>query len=197
MSTISDHEKTEILSRVYQHPVLTKAELHAIIEEHHIVNFKKGDYIFKKGETLHQYIVLKSGIARAFTYNFEGEDITTDFFIEYDIVIDELSLFQRIPLQEHIQALTDCTGYSIDYPNFQHLFHHIGGFSEWGRIWMTAKLFQFKQKSIDMITLSAKDRYLNLLKTRPEILQNVPLKFIASYLGITDTSLSRIRKSIK
>ncbi|MDO5106255.1 MAG: cyclic nucleotide-binding protein, partial [Capnocytophaga sp.] len=72
----------------------------------------------------------------------------------------------------------------------------IAGFSEWGRLFMTEKLFQTQRRSLEMITLPAKDRYLQFLKEKPQVLQNVALKHIATYLGITDTSLSRIRKEI-
>lgn len=54
----------------------------------------------------------------------------------------------------------------------------------------------YEEASINMLTMNATDRYLNLLKERPQIIQQSPLKHIASYLGITDTSLSRIRKEI-
>jgi len=63
-------------------------------------------------------------------------------------------------------------------------------------LWMTGKLFHSKQRSLEMITTSAKNRYQNLLKEKPQIVLHSPLKYIASYLGITDTSFSRIRKEI-
>ena len=107
-----------------------------------------------------------------------------------------LSLFQRTPAQENIQALTDCVGWQISYDDFQELFHSIAGLSEWGRYWMTGKLFQSKQRSLEIITTSAKDRYENLIKEKPQVILQSPLKYIASYLGITDTSFSRIRKEI-
>ena len=58
------------------------------------------------------------------------------------------------------------------------------------------KIFELKNHTVSVISDPAKDRYLNLLKTKPDIVQNVPLKQIATYLGVTDTSLSRIRKEI-
>lgn len=188
--------KDAILTQAYQHPLLSKQELQRIIDAHREVCFQKGETLFKKGQVLNAYMILESGLVRSFTYDFNGEDITTDFFCDHEVVIEVLSLFQRIPLQENIQALTDCKGWMVDYETFQELFHSIDGFPEWGRLWMTSKLFQFKQKSIDMITLSAKERYLQLIKDRPKVIQNAPLKQIASYLGITDTSLSRIRKEM-
>ena len=61
---------------------------------------------------------------------------------------------------------------------------------------MTGRLFHFKQRSVEMVTVSAKERYLKLIKEKPQVIQQSPLKYIASYLGITDTSFSRIRKEI-
>ena len=61
---------------------------------------------------------------------------------------------------------------------------------------MSYQLFYLKQKSVEVITKSATERYLDLIKAKPEVLKFAPLKNIASYLGITDTSLSRIRKDI-
>ncbi|MCL7988147.1 hypothetical protein M8998_09385 [Sphingobacterium sp. lm-10] len=95
-----------------------------------------------------------------------------------------------------MQAITDGSGWVLPYGIFQELFHAIPGFSEWGRLWMTNKLFQFKQRSIDIITLSARARYLNIIANKPQVIKYAPLKQIASYLGVTDTSLSRIRKDI-
>jgi CRP-like cAMP-binding protein len=132
----------------------------------------------------------------SFAYDYNGNDITTDFFCNYDIVIEVLSLFQRIPTTENIQALTDCDCWKLDFDVFQELYHSIPGFSEWGRLWMTNSLFQFKQRSVEMVTISAKERYLQLIKEKPQVILQSPLKNIASYLGITDTSFSRIRKEI-
>ncbi|CAN5362663.1 hypothetical protein BH23BAC3_BH23BAC3_13890 [soil metagenome] len=84
----------------------------------------------------------------------------------------------------------------MSFENFQRLFQNTDGFSEWGRTWMSGALFSSKQRSLSMITESATERYLTLQKEHPEIIQQAPLKYIASYLGITDTSLSRIRKEL-
>jgi hypothetical protein len=72
----------------------------------------------------------------------------------------------------------------------------IEAFREVGRTRLVNNYFELKNHSVSIIADPAKDRYLNLLKAKPDIVQNVPLKQIATYLGITDTSLSRIRKEI-
>ncbi|RYE25390.1 MAG: Crp/Fnr family transcriptional regulator, partial [Sphingobacteriaceae bacterium] len=113
-----------------------------------------------------------------------------------EIAIDVVSLFHQIPTVEYFQALTNCRCYVIDFDKFQELYHSIKGFNEWGRAWMSKSLFDLKQRTIAMVTDSASDRYQRLQEQHPQILQQAPLKFIASYLGITDTSLSRIRKEL-
>src|SRR5690606_39549800 len=95
---------------------------------------------------------------------------------------------------EYMQCVTDCTFWQIDFAVFQDLFLQIPGLAEWGRSWMSFELFQSKKRATEMITLPATQRYLQLMQERPQIIQQAALKHIASYLGITDTSLSRIRK---
>ena len=73
---------------------------------------------------------------------------------------------------------------------------NIEAFREVGRTKLISNYFELKTHSVSIISDPAKDRYLNLIKQKPDIVQNVPLKQIATYLGITDTSLSRIRKEI-
>lgn len=188
--------KDELLQQVYNHPLIELHELANLINAHKKVSFKKGDFILKQGDIADGYMILESGLMRSFAFDYKGNDITTDFFCNYDIAIEALSLFQRIPTTENIQALTDCDCWKLDFEVFQELYHSIPGFSEWGRLWMTNSLFQFKQRSVEMVTISAKERYLQLIKEKPQVVLQSPLKNIASYLGITDTSFSRIRKEI-
>lgn len=188
--------KKELLSQVYQHPLISSDELQKIIDSHQKITLKKGDFILKEGEISNSYFILENGLIRSFAYDYNGNDITIDFFCESELVIEVLSLFQRIPTQENIQALTGCVCWKIDLDVFQELFHSIGGFPEWGRHWMTGRLFHFKQRSVEMVTVSAKERYLKLIKEKQQVILQSPLKHIASYLGITDTSFSRIRKEI-
>lgn len=188
--------KNELLSQVYDHPLIGADELYSLIGAHKKATFKKGDFILKQGDIADGYMILANGLMRSFAHDYNGNDITTNFFSNCDIVIEVLSLFQRIPTTENIQALTDCECWKLDFDTFQELYHSIPGFSEWGRLWMTNSLFHFKQRSVEMVTISAKERYLQLLKEKPQIILQSPLKNIASYLGITDTSFSRIRKEI-
>lgn len=183
-----------LLENIYRHPLLDKADLQKLYDAHEKVLFSKNAFLLKEDQTAEEYYILESGLVRAFVHDFDNKDITTNFFTSNDIVIEVSSLFQRIPTQENIQALTDCVCWKIDFEDFQKLFHTMEGFSEWGRAWMSQSLFEFKKRSVSMITDSATDRYNKLLQNNPDVLKYSPLKHVATYLGVTDTSLSRIRK---
>jgi CRP-like cAMP-binding protein len=184
------------LQAIYQHPLLSTAELHTVFNAHNLVTYNKGEFLLKKGKVANSYFCICEGLVRSYVYDFEGNDITTGFIGNNEIAIDVVSLFHQIPTVEYFQALTSCQCYVIDFDKFQLLYHSIKGFNEWGRAWMSKSLFDLKQRTIAMITDSASDRYKKLHEQHPQILQQAPLKFIASYLGITDTSLSRIRKEL-
>lgn len=186
--------KSDALRSMYQHELLSEKDLASVCDAHHPITFSKGEHILKTGTIADGYLVLESGLIRSYVIDYNGKDITTNFFVKNTLVIEVSSLFQRIPSQENIEALTDCVCWKIDFPIFQQLFHSMEGFSEWGRAWMSNSLFEFKQRSVSMITDSATERYHNLMQTKPEIFKHSSLKHVASYLGVTDTSLSRIRK---
>ena len=175
---------------------MKQEDLRLICDAHQRVEFQKWDYFLEKGKMANEYFIIESGLVRAFTHNYKGEEITTDFIGENEIVIEVSSLFTRIPAQESLQALTNGVAWKIDFNIFQELYHKSAGFSEWGRAWMSNQLFGLKQRNIDMISVTASDRYLKLLKEKPQIIQQASLKHIASFLGVTDTSLSRIRKEV-
>lgn len=189
-------EKHNVLRQVYQYGGFTEPELQQLFAAHELVNFSKGDCLLKEGRTPNEYFILEKGVIRSFVHDYSGNDITTNFFVENNVVVEVASLFQRIRSRENIEALTDCICWKINFNDFQELYHSIKSFSEWGRAWMSGKLFECKQRSVEMITERASERYLKLVETMPTVLQFAPLKNIATYLGVTDTSLSRIRKGI-
>ncbi|MCT4082437.1 cyclic nucleotide-binding protein [Elizabethkingia anophelis] len=185
-----------IYKEVYQHFLLSDEDIIQIAEKHQKVEIEKGKIFLHEGETANEYYLLESGLIRAFVYDYDNNEITTEFFTKGDIVIVPASLFQRTPSQENLQAVTDCTLLKIEFDDFQYIYHTIPGFSEWGRLWFSYQVFSMKQRSLDMVTLSATKRYLNLMEQKPDVVKFAPLKQIASYLGVTDTSLSRIRKEL-
>lgn len=188
--------KVDFFQSIYQHPLIQRSELEEIMRAHEKVDFKKNSSLLQSGKIAHEYYLVEQGLLRAYIEDFKGNEITTDFFSANDIAIEVSSLFQRLPTKVNITALKEGTAWKIDFAIFQELYHKIEGFSEWGRAWMSGQLFSAKQRSIEMHTKSATERYKALINEKPEIVQSAPVKHIASFLGVTDTSLSRIRKEI-
>ncbi|TDS11920.1 Crp/Fnr family transcriptional regulator [Sphingobacterium paludis] len=184
------------LRLIYQYPSMTYTDLDQIVEKHEKMTFKKGDLLLREGQVSDCFYIVEKGIVRSYVYDYDGNDISTNFFCEDEIVIEVASIFHHIPTQENIICLTDCILWRIQFDAFQDLFEKIPAVTEWGRAWMSHQLFLTKKRALDMISLSALDRYQQLLETKPQILHQAPLKHIATFLGITDTSLSRIRKEL-
>jgi CRP-like cAMP-binding protein len=174
--------------------LLSDGAIEIMVEEYEERHFNKDEFFLKEGK-ISDSIHLMEGLMRAYTFDLEGNEVTTNFFSKNRAVYDPASFFLQTASMENIQALTDCLAYSISYKKMNILFHSLPEFREFGRLMLVKEFVMSKQRTLAMINRSAEERYADLMKDNKEILQNAPLKYIASYLGITDTSLSRIRRN--
>jgi len=157
-------------------------------------SFHKNDYLLQEGKICNDYLFLENGFMRAYAHDTEGNEITTNFCSPNQVVFEVSSFFNRTASKENIQALTDCRGWSLTYQELNRLFHEVHEFRDFGRHILVRGFSSLKTRMLSMITETAEERYAGLLASNPEIFIYAPLKNIATYLGITDTSLSRIRK---
>ncbi|WP_298759526.1 Crp/Fnr family transcriptional regulator [uncultured Psychroserpens sp.] len=175
---------------------ISKDDAHQIANTFHSIEIKEKDYLLREKEVSDDYFYLESGLMRTFLYNLEGEEITIDFFTEDNIVFEITSFFNRIHSEAYIQAITKCKGFRISYEELNTLFHNKPAFRDFGRAILVKKFIASQNRNYGMINRTAKERYQNLLSTKPQILQYAPLKYVASYLGVTDSTLSRLRKKM-
>jgi CRP-like cAMP-binding protein len=189
-------EGNHFLLNIFTKELFKEEELNSIIPLFKKVKFYKDDYLLREGKVENLYWFLEQGYARSYVTDSKGNDITTEFYSRGDVVIDWPSFFLRSPTREYIQALTDCECWQLDFETFQKLLHSIETFREQGRTRLVQSYFSSKNHRITIIADQAKERYLQLLKARPHIIQNIQLKHIATFLGITNYSLSRIRREI-
>ncbi len=158
--------------------------------------FKK-EIFSKDGEYARKVGFLENGIIRAFIRDEEGKEYTKQFFVAPSIIGAYTSLLTKQPNKIIQEALTDCTIWTADYSKIEALYnrHH-----EMERIGRKVAEFYYLEKEknlVDMALLDADKRY-SILKARfPTIESQVQQYHIASYLGITPTQLSRIRKKMK
>lgn len=184
------------LNKIFKSENYSTDDYQKIIQSYQEIHVKKGDYFLREGKVANHYWFIQSGLVRSYAIDPSGKDISTNFYAGGDLLIDWPSFFMRQPIRENIQAITDCVCWQLDFNTFQNLFHSIEAFREQGRANLVKSYFTLKNHTISIIADQAKERYLKLIKEKPELSQNVSLKHLASYLGITDTSLSRLRKEI-
>lgn len=186
------HQK---LIQFLQHTSLVSLQTAEVIADTFVSKeINKNHYFLKEGRVCDEYFFLENGFMRAFAHDTNGNDITTNFYNSNQVVFEVSSFFNRTTSKENILATEECNGWCITYEQLNGLFHSLPEFREFGRAILVKGFASLKSRMLSMITETAEQRYDILLKTNPEIFQHAPLKHIASYLGITDTSLSRIRK---
>ena len=159
------------------------------------VTYLKGSQLLKKGEVENEMSFIKEGIVRYYIPSEENET-TFEFCFENEFCVGYDSYISREPARYNIEALTDVTVWVISYKDLQHLYNTTYAGNVIGRK-MAELMYQIKfDRELSLLTKSAEERYLQLFKVSPNLIQNIPLKFIASYIGVTPQALSRIRKRI-
>lgn len=169
-----------------------KVKLSEFTEE---LNFKKGTLLLKDGDICQHIYYFEKGFARGFLYK-NGKEITSWFALENDIATSLYSFETQKPNFENIEILEDSILYAINYENLQFLYQHYPEFNIVGRWFVEKYYLELMERTLSFQFQSAQERYFQLLTHRPQILQRASLGHIASYLGISQETLSRIRAKI-
>lgn len=184
-----------ILNKIFKSDNFNSEELELVFNQFELVGFKKGELLIEEGKLADYYYFLEEGWVRSYAINQEGDEVTTNFYSKSDIIIDWHSFFIKKPTREFYIAQIDVKAWRISFSNFMKLFH-IESFREVGRTRLVNNFLELKNHYISTIADEAKDRYKHLIASKKDLIYNMPLKYIASYLGVTDTSLSRIRREL-
>ncbi len=188
-------DKESLFKFIQSNAVISEAIINEIVKHFEVKNVRKDDFILSAGKICNEYMFLEEGYIRTYIYDYNGCDVTTNFYFKNQPVFDASSFFFRSTSKENIQALTDCKGWILSYDTINNLFHSIPEFREFGRLMLVKEFCTLKERMLSALTETAEERYLTLIQNNPDIFQYSSLKNIASYLGITDTSFSRIRKN--
>lgn len=156
----------------------------------------KNEFLIKQKDICNELVFIEKGIFRHYHYTAEGKEATACFLLENNFAFEVVSFLTRVPSQEIMQALEDSVVYSISYDALQQLYSANPLAERFGRILIEEQFAEFKKIVLAQLRETAEERYLKLLEEQPEIIQRIPLKYIASFLGINNTSFSRIRKEI-
>jgi signal-transduction protein with cAMP-binding, CBS, and nucleotidyltransferase domain len=155
--------------------------------------FAKNDYLLREGNVCRHLYFLKKGALRGY-YNVDGKDITHWFGFEHDFVTSFHSFITGQPSVEHIQFMEGSIVYAISKEKLNNLFNQYHEIERLVRIAYEKYYIRLEERYVNAQFKTAAALYSNLLRQAPHIIERVPLGYISSYLGITQETLSRIRK---
>ncbi len=160
-----------------------------------IETYKKGEHLLREGEVSAKSYSIVSGCVRQY-YLVDGEEKTTFFYTEGQSIFSPNSSSERIPAKYYLSFVEYTTLSIITLENQQEMYKKFPMLESMSRMSLQEELNNYQEMLATYITTNPEERYLNLLKFRPELLNRVPQYQLASYLGVTPESLSRIRKRI-
>lgn len=166
----------------------------AIVENSKVVQYGKKEKLLSEDEKSDHIYFLIKGAVRVFYLNQEGGETNTWFLFENELVISVYSFFTSQPSFEYIETLEDCIFITLRKEKLDWLYQNFLEFNIIGSGLTELYYVRNEAQANSLRMLSAKERYQQLLNTQPQLLQRVSLGHIASYLGISAETLSRIRK---
>ncbi len=165
----------------------------SIIEQFTKLHLNKNQYLVEKGKVCSYFCYLEEGVLQHSIDN-QGEEKTTYLALENTSTAALKSFKQKTPSRKNIKALCDCNLWVIDLKKFHDLMENNEGFRRFYHNLIENQIFLIDDYRINLLTLSPEERYKELLKNHPNLLQQIPLHYLASFLGISSRHMSRIRK---
>ncbi|MGG5207429.1 Crp/Fnr family transcriptional regulator [Chryseobacterium sp. MIQD13] len=183
----------EILDRIYVLPEASKTSL-----KNHITEISHPKYfcLMEADKIIPHIYFIRKGIVRAYASTADN-DITFWFGSEGETIVSMKSYVEDRPGYESIELLEDCDLYILETESLRKLFNEDIHIANWGRKFAERELVKTEELIISRQFKTSLERYKDLMTNKSDLLKRVQLGHIASYLGITQVSLSRIRADIK
>lgn len=143
----------------------------------------------------HLYYIV-SGFMRLFYYNDNGDEVTTHINCPHGFFTAFSDFTNQQKASVNVETVTECQLLRITKQDYETLINESPFWKDYGMHVLQESVIYNEERAKDLATLSAEQRYLKLMHSHPNILQNVPLQYIASFLGIKPESLSRIRRNL-
>lgn len=159
------------------------------------VGLKKGEILIMSGRVEPNIYIVKDGVIR-YSYMDGIKEVTYVFALPGSLIIPMHSFYAHLPAFYQVEACCKSTVLKIPQSHYEHLVVASHEFAQWALRYSQGQLY-FLEKKDSVVNGNAKERYLSLIKKRPEIMQKVPLKYIASYLGITQPYLSYLKRQLQ
>lgn len=182
----------EIIDRRH---ILPDESLALLCRSMELVHYPKGHHVLEIGKIERDIYFISKGIVRAFTL-VDGKEVTFWVGKEGATIVSMMGYVKNEPGYETMELMEDSELYVIKRAKLQQLYNEDIHIANWGRRFAETELLDAEVRVITLLLATATERYRDLLDNQSDLLQRLPLGCIASYLGITQVSLSRIRASI-
>lgn len=183
-----------ILQNISRHIQLTPQEVEFFKSVLQPRKLRKRQYLLQAGDVARFENFVSRGLLRAYTVDNTGQERIAMFAMEGWWISDLYSLFSQTPATQHIDALEDTEVLSIEKPDLERLYLEVPKFERLMRILLQNAFVSNQQRALASISQTAEERYVAFIKKYPSLEQRIPQVQIASYLGMTPETLSRIRK---
>ncbi len=186
-----------IVKNISKHISLTEEEEMLFTSKLSVRHINKKEIILQHGEICSHINYVKSGVLRAYYSDSGGNENIIMFAIHDWWVTDMFSFATGKPALFHIDALEESTIFQLDKNDLEKLYREVPKFERFFRIIIQNAYIREQLRMVESLSMSAEQRYQNFVAKYPKFIESIPLKQIASYLGITPEFLSVIRKKIR
>lgn len=184
---------TELEKYIHTYFSVTKEDLHSISSFFTLITLKKGDFFLKAGKASDRLGFVQSGILREFLLA-EEKEVTKWISTKGYFAVDLSSFFFHQPARWHIQALTDCEMYVIDQNSYRQIGPLVPKWAELEKLFLAKCFTILEERLVTHLSMTAEQRYNQLFHFNKDLFNQVPLQHLASMLGMTPETLSRLRK---
>lgn len=164
-------------------------------EKFSVLNLKRNEFFVKESEICQHFCFVESGILQH-SILVDDEEKTTYLSLRNSVTSSLSSFLSEIPSRKNIKAIADCKLWVVDLKTFKDLIENNKAFHQFYYNIIEKQICLIDDYRIDLLTLTPEERYRKLLATEPKLLQEVPLHYLSSFLGISSRHMSRIRKNI-
>lgn len=187
-----------LIEEVFRETKLSNEELNYIASKFEKINLKNKEFLLKADEEVNHFYFIQDGCMRTYFIDHSGKEHTLQFAVKGWWISDYIALYgkEKTKSVSYIECLKDATVFKISKKDFDKLGDELPSLNRFYIIKLESAFGAFQKRILENLTLSAKERYINFVKTYPNIEQLVKNYHIASFLGITTESLSRIRKEM-
>lgn len=184
---------TELEKYIQTYFGVSNADLELISEFFKPKTLKKGDFFLKTGRHSDRLGFVQSGIVREFVF-LGDKEVTKWISTQGYFVVDLASFVFNQPARWNIQALTDCELFVIESADYQRIGSYVSRWAELEKLFIAKCFTVLEDRVLQHLAMSAEERYEQLFSFNKKLFNQVPLQYLASMLGMTPETFSRIRK---